>query len=103
MKNRWVVTVDNLDGQSFDDFLEEFVDEMEDGIGGIGGDYKKLSPATTAILKSDESTKRIKEFVRDRLDYSKGRATITQISGPTKYVGKVWDIDMSFDGLWATN
>lgn len=103
MTNRWLVTVDNLEDQTFDEFLDEFVHGTEDDYVGIGLDYTDMSPATTAILESDASSKKIKAFVRDKLDPSEGRATITKISGSEKYIGKVWDIDMSVDENWAAH
>ena len=110
MPNRWLVTVDNLHDETFDEFLNVFFLGEDDEADGIGSDYLNMSPATTAILVSSVSSKTILNFVEGRLNPDLGRATVVKLSGTVvklsgndKNIGKVWDIDMATDGIWKNS
>lgn len=103
MPNTWLVTIDNLDNQAFDDFLETFLDGEEYETGGIGLSHESMSPATTAILVSGVSSRKLLDYVKSKLDPNVGRATVAKLSGGNKNIGKVWDIDMDAGGNWQSH
>ena len=102
MAHRWLVTIDNLSSESFDEFLKVFLLGEEHEATGIGDDYESMSPATTAILVSDETTGTLLGYVKGHLDPHIGRATVAKLSGGNQYIGKVWDINMAVDDKWKS-